>query len=111
MTNKTSKKTKLLGGVAAVGLASAFLVGGMVNPTTPVFADPVRVEAPQAPSFADVVEAVSPAVVSVRVKAKVQPASDNGFNFRGFGFDNLPQDHPFRLPWNLASEEMIHLHR
>ena len=96
MTNKTSKKTKLLGGVAAVGLASAFLVGGMVNPTTPVFADPVRVEAPQAPSFADVVEAVSPAVVSVRVKAKVQPASDNGFNFRGFGFDNLPQDHPFR---------------
>ncbi|MEP1091088.1 MAG: Do family serine endopeptidase [Rhizobiaceae bacterium] len=97
MTNKTSKKTKLLGGVAAVGLASAFLVGGVVNPITPVLAEAVRVEAPQAPSFADVVEAVSPAVVSVRVKAKVQPASDNSFpNFRGFGFDNLPQDHPFR---------------
>ncbi|MEP1667121.1 MAG: Do family serine endopeptidase [Rhizobiaceae bacterium] len=97
MTSKTTPKTKLLGGVAAVGLASAFLMGGVVNPITPVLAEAVRVEAPQAPSFADVVEAVTPAVVSVRVKAKVQPASnDGGFNFRGFGFDQLPQDHPFR---------------
>ncbi len=96
MTNKTTPKTKLLGGVAAVGLASAFLIGGVVNPITPVLADAVRVEAPQAPSFADVVEAVSPAVVSVRVKAKIQPANNKGFNFRGFGFDQLPEDHPFR---------------
>lgn len=97
MTKKTTMKTKLLSGAAAVGLASAFLVGGMVNPVTPVLAEAVRVEAPQAPSFADVVEAVSPAVVSVRVKAKVQPASDDRFpNFRGWGFDNLPEDHPFK---------------
>ena len=97
MTNKTNKKTRLLSGAAALGLASAFMISGVVNPITPVLADAVRVEAPQAPGFADVVEAVSHAVVSVRVKAKVQPASNDSFpNFRGFGFDNLPQDHPFR---------------
>ena len=96
MTKKTSTKTKLLSGVAAVGLASTFLIGGVVNPITPVLADAVRVEAPQAPSFADVVEAVTPAVVSVRVKSKIEPASNDGFSFRGFGFDQLPEDHPFR---------------
>ena len=96
MTKKTTTKTKLLSGVAAVGLASTFLIGGVVNPITPVLADAVRVEAPQAPSFADVVEAVTPAVVSVRVKSKIEPASNDGFSFRGFGFDQLPEDHPFR---------------
>ena len=43
-----------------------------------MLAEAVRVEAPQVPSFADVVEKVSPAVVSVRVKAKIEPASDDG---------------------------------
>jgi serine protease Do len=97
MNNKPTRNTKLLTGVAALGLASAFMIGGVVSPVTPVLADAVRVEAPQAPSFADVVEAVSPAVVSVRVKAKVQPASNNGGpGFGGFGFDQLPEDHPFK---------------
>ena len=87
----------LLGGTAALGLATAFVAGGVVNPATPVYAEAVKVEAPQAPSFADVVEAVSPAVVSVRVKAGIQPASDSSpRGFQGFGFDNLPKDHPFR---------------
>jgi len=86
----------LLGGAAATALAGAFIVAGVVTPVTPVLADAVRVEAPRAPSFADVVEAVSPAVVSVRVSAKLKPASNTGPTFRGFGFDNLPQDHPLR---------------
>jgi serine protease Do len=97
MANKTSTKTKLLSGVAALGLTSAFLIGGVINPITPVFADAVRIEAPKTPSFADVVEAVSPAVVSVRVKAKVQPVSNEGpGGSGGFGFDQLPDDHPFK---------------
>ncbi|MGI9365311.1 MAG: Do family serine endopeptidase [Rhizobiaceae bacterium] len=98
MVNRTTTaKTKLLSGVAALGLTGAFILGGVVTPIKPVLADAVRVEAPKAPSFADVVEAVSPAVVSVRVKAKVQPASnDGGPGFRGFGFDQLPDEHPFR---------------
>lgn len=96
-TTTTTTKTKLLSGVAALGLTGAFILGGVVNPINPVLADAVRVEAPKAPSFADVVEAVSPAVVSVRVKAKVQPASNDGSRgFRGFGFDQLPDEHPFR---------------
>lgn len=87
----------MLTGVAALGLASAFLIGGVVGSVTPVLADAVRVEAPQAPSFADVVEAVSPAVVSVRVKAKLQPASNEGGPGNGgFGLDQLPNDHPFK---------------
>ncbi|EFL88978.1 Do family serine endopeptidase [Ahrensia sp. R2A130] len=86
-----------LGGVAAVALTGAFVAGGNVSLIQPVFAEAVKVEAPQAPSFADVVEAVSPAVVSVRVKASVKPASNDG-NQRGFreGFGNLPEGHPLR---------------
>ncbi len=89
-------KKSLAGGATVTALAGALVVGGVVNPVTQVFAEAVRVEAPQAPSFADVVEAVSPAVVSVRVTAKIEPASNNGPTLRGFGFDNLPENHPFR---------------
>lgn len=44
-------------------------------------AEAVRVEAPQAPSFADVVEAVSPAVVSVRVEGSRERVAERGFRF------------------------------
>jgi serine protease Do len=64
------------------------------------FAEPVKVNAPQAPSFADVVSAVSPAVVSVKVQSDAQPVSDDNsnfsFNFGGRGFDQLPDDHPLK---------------
>ena len=63
----------------------------------PAHAEAVRVETAQAPGFADVVEKVSPAVVSVRVKTDVQPVDNQGFSFNlpGMpGFDDLPQDHP-----------------
>ena len=50
------------------------------------------------PGFADVVEQVSPAVVSVRVKAKIEPASDDGSELfqTPDGFDDLPDDHPLK---------------
>ena len=61
---------------------------------------PFASTAPQVPSFADVVEKVSPAVVSVRVQEKIQPASDNGADLDQFqsppGFDNLPDNHPLK---------------
>ncbi len=93
---KISEKFKksLLGGTAAAAVAVTFVAGGVINPVSPVLAEAVKVEAPQAPSFADVVEAVSPAVVSVRVKSGIQPASNRSYD--SFGFDNLPKDHPFR---------------
>ena len=64
--------------MASVAIAGAVGFGAVTTGTVPVLAEAVRVEAPQAPGFADVVERVSPAVVSVRVKAKIEPASDDG---------------------------------
>jgi serine protease Do len=67
----------------------------LTSGTSPVLADAVRVEAPQVPSFADVVERVSPAVVSVKVKAKIQPTADDGSDDQD-GFDNLPNNPQLR---------------
>ncbi|MFN7027174.1 MAG: serine peptidase, partial [Pseudorhizobium sp.] len=67
---KTVLKTSTVAGLAAVMLSS-----GIPAQVLQSFADPVKVQAPQAPSFADVVSAVSPAVVSVRVQSETQAAS------------------------------------
>jgi serine protease Do len=81
--------------VASLAIAGAIGFGAVTTGTAPVLADAVHVQAPQVPSFADVVERVSPAVVSVRVKAKVQPASDNGFEMFQ-GPDGLPDNPQLR---------------
>ena len=57
----TALKTSTVAGLAAVMLAT-----GIPARISQSFADPVSVQAPQVASFADVVQAVSPAVVSVR---------------------------------------------
>ncbi|SFB64490.1 serine protease Do [Rhizobium sp. NFR07] len=93
---KTVLKTSTVAGLAAVMLST-----GIPAQITSSFAAPVAVTAPQAPSFADVVSAVSPAVVSVRVQSDAQPVSDDSgsnfsFNFGGRGFDELPDDHPLK---------------
>lgn len=60
-------------------------------------AEPVRVETEiAAPGFADVVDVVSPAVVSVRVRSSVQPVNDRLNNMIPRGFEDLPDGHPFR---------------
>src|SRR5262245_61357630 len=101
MTNSSkpisSGRKRLLAAVASVAIAGAAGFSAVTSGTVPVLADAVKVEAPQAPGFADVVERVSPAVVSVRVKAKIEPASDSGVQmFGGQGFDDLPDDHPMK---------------
>jgi serine protease Do len=92
---KTVLKSSAVAGIAAVMLST-----GIPAQIMPTFAAPVSVNAPQAPSFADVVSAVSPAVVSVRVQSDAQPVSDDSgnfsFNFGGRGFDELPDDHPLK---------------
>lgn len=91
---KTILKTSTVAGVAAVMFAT-----GIPATVSQSFAEAVRVEAPQAPSFADVVDAVSPAVVSVRVQSREKQVSDDSgftFDFGGRGFDNLPDDHPLK---------------
>ncbi|WP_165826113.1 Do family serine endopeptidase [Rhizobium wuzhouense] len=84
----------------AAGLAAVTLLTAAPFAVAPAFAAPVEVNAPQVPSFGDVVQAVLPAVVSVRVQSNVQPASNDesnfSFNFGGRGFDELPDDHPLK---------------
>ncbi|MGV1804376.1 Do family serine endopeptidase [Agrobacterium vitis] len=84
-----SVTSRLRAGTAA-GLAALMLAGAVT--VTPALAAPVEVQAPQVPSFADLVSAVSPAVVSIRVKSDVQQASEDGsnFSFNGRDFDQLP---------------------
>ena len=89
-------RNRLLAAAASIAIAGAIGLGAVTTGTAPVQAEAVRVTAPQAPGFADVVEKVSPAVISVRVKAKVQPASDDGGFFQAPGFDDLPDDHPMK---------------
>jgi serine protease Do len=93
---KTVLKTSTVAGLAAVMLST-----GIPTAVTHSFAAPVKIEAPQVPSFANVVDAVSPAVVSVRVQSRANPVSDevsNGFSFDfgGRGLDELPDDHPLK---------------
>lgn len=92
----SSRRKRLLAAVASVAIAGAIGAGAIASGTAPVLAEAVRVEAPQVPSFADVVQRVSPAVVSVRVKSKVQPAADDSMFFGPRAFEDLPNDHPLK---------------
>lgn len=86
----------LLTTTAVLGLAAAMMTSGIPARVQSAYADAVRVEAPSVPGFADVVEAVTPAVVSVRVKSNITPVSSDGFSLGIPGLDNLPKDHPMR---------------
>ena len=112
MTTASSGKTgdrktakALIGGTVALGLGGLVAAEGLLSPVNPALADAVRVEAPQAPSFADVVEAVSPAVVSVRVEQRLQNTSNEQFSFGRDGFGFLPDDHPLRRFFDRRGEE------
>ncbi|MCR4268383.1 DegQ family serine endoprotease [Nitratireductor sp. ZSWI3] len=91
---------RLMATIASVAIAGAIGLGVVTSGTAPVLAEAVRMEQPvQAPSFADIVEKVSPAVVSVRVKADVETASDDGSGSSFFdmpGFQDLPDGHPLK---------------
>jgi serine protease Do len=96
-------RNRLLAAAASIAIAGAIGLGAVTSGTAPVLAEAVKVVTPQATGFGDVVEKVSPAVVSVRVKSRIEPASDgpgNGpgslFNFDGQGFDDLPDNHPLK---------------
>ncbi|MCC2688404.1 MAG: Do family serine endopeptidase [Rhizobiaceae bacterium] len=96
-TFMTARK-RLMAAVASIAIAGSVGIGAVTTGTVPVFAEAVRVEAPQAPGFADVVERVSPAVVSVRVKSSIESTSDGGADWSQLppGFDDLPDDHPMK---------------
>lgn len=94
---RISYKT-VLKSTAVAGLAAVLFTSGLPAYVTNAFADPVHLDAPQDTGFSNIVKAVSPAVVSVRVESRVQPVSDqSGFSFDfGPGFDNLPDNSPLK---------------
>ena len=108
MTNQTSREpTRSLRRRALLGTAAALVVGGVIAgqavffTDSPAFADPVRVEGVQPVSFADVVEKVRPAVVSVRVKSKAEDVAADSQNPMDqmpelFGDRNGPMERFFR---------------
>jgi len=67
--------------------AAAIAVLPFAGSALPAFSEPVSVIAPQVPSFADVVEAVTPAVVSVKVESQL-----GAMRQRGYRFDRRLQD-------------------
>ncbi|MCP3054829.1 Do family serine endopeptidase [Aurantimonas marianensis] len=107
MRNETKSKTKrggLIAGALAAGVAGLAFSGGVVTNTVPVFAQPVQIEAPaQNFGFADVVEKVSPAVVSVRVTQDISPTVSSGRDMAS-PFDNLPEDHPLRRFFDMPGQ-------
>jgi serine protease Do len=92
-------RKRLLAAVASVAVAGAVGFGAVASGTVPVLAQAVAVETQaQAPGFADIVERVSPAVVSVQVKASFAPAAERGGDFftGPEGFEDLPDNHPLK---------------
>jgi len=83
-----SFRNVLLASAMAFGVAGYATGQSNVFSLSPAYADAVKVQAPAAFSFGDVVEAVSPAVVSVRVEQTIQPASAEG----NFQFDRRGRD-------------------
>ncbi|MCC0025288.1 MAG: Do family serine endopeptidase [Hyphomicrobiaceae bacterium] len=88
-----SKTKRLLG---AVSVAAVLAAGGFyaATLTAPAAVAQVSVQVGAPSSFADLVEAVNPAVVSVNVSGQRQ-VRQFGPNFQ-FQFPDLPEDHPFR---------------
>ena len=91
-------RSRLMAAAASVAIAGAVGFGIVAGGTAPVLADAVKLDQPiQAPSFADIVEKVSPAVVSVRVKGNAKQASNSeSGSFDVPGLDQLPDDHPLK---------------
>ncbi|MBJ6126996.1 Do family serine endopeptidase [Microvirga splendida] len=88
-------RSALLGAAAMAAMAT--FGGNIAGPAlaqTPLTAAPAQM----VPSFADVVDRVKPAVVSVRAKAGNAQTSDNQSGGSNFNLPdlNLPDDHPFQ---------------
>lgn len=97
MIGKIASASSLLKAGTIAGAALAITVTGLPA-LHGALAAPVKIEAQQVPGFGDVVAAVTPAVVSVRVQSRANPVNDDmTFQFGNpNGFDDLPDDHPLK---------------
>ncbi|UXM94059.1 Do family serine endopeptidase [Bartonella sp. HY329] len=86
--------------LSAVSLSTIMLgsvvLSGPLTFSSAALADPVFVEGPKQTGFADVVDKVKPAVVSVQVKSDARPQEADGPFFGGPDFDQLPDGHPLK---------------
>jgi len=100
--SRNRRRRGIAGAIAGAALLAGTAIGGGFIPGAPVSAEPLRLEQPLAiPSFADVVEKVKPAVVSVRVRTENVQVSDEtpapgrrGDNNRQFSMPDLDPSHP-----------------
>ncbi|MBN8996484.1 MAG: Do family serine endopeptidase [Rhizobiales bacterium] len=74
----------LVGTAVALALGVGIVAEGVLFPPNVALADPVRVEGVAPVSFADIVDKVRPAVVSVRVKSLRSDVSADGDGMPGF---------------------------
>ncbi|NVK33664.1 MAG: Do family serine endopeptidase [Rhodobacteraceae bacterium] len=91
-TRLRSRRARLLAGVMALGVAGVLSVQTIV-PNQFAMADPVSVKSAGPVDFSPVVQAVSPAVVSVQVKREIKPRTMS-FNGSDDFLEGLPEDHP-----------------
>ena len=93
-----SRHVRLAGTVATALTLSVAVAGtGALLPVAPAVAGPVEVKAPEVPGFADVISAVTPAVVSVRVKSRSPSSAPRGDSGHGIArpFGGNPIEHLF----------------
>lgn len=86
-------KNGLLASALTLGVAGFAASGAIIADNSIAFAQAVRVDAPAPADFTQVVEKVSPAVVSVQVKTEATPADFRGRPFRR-GMPGFRDDHP-----------------
>jgi serine protease Do len=112
MNTETSspKKTRrfrslLLGATALTLVFGGAVIGDSLDLTrsTPAYADPVQVQGVEPFSFADVVEKVRPAVVSVRVRSSAQVAS---MDEEDMPFFDLPEGSPMERFFRQFRQQM-----
>lgn len=89
----SNRRSRFLRSTMALAMAGAMVAPLALAPVT-AQAEPVRVDAPAMPNFVGLVDAVTPTVVSVRVRAEITE------NDRIAGippmFRDMPQDHPLQ---------------
>ena len=92
---RSLRSRALLGAAIVLALGGALVGEGVILPHSQALADAVQVQGVAPVSFANVVDAVRPAVVSVRVKAQREDASADS------------QDMPFDFPPNSPMERFF----
>ncbi len=93
----TSYRKTIAALAITAAMAGTVLSTAPFNFTAPANAEAVNVTGVEQKGFADLVEQVRPAVVSVRVKSEARQADSRGSQlFDAPGFDSLPDGHPLK---------------